>query len=135
MQTTFRQRTHHAELIISILKNKSSIITADLLLKELNSKLDESEQINLFQQRRIINWIRISEMAPILSNSSGYWYSTNKVEIMSVAISLEERAKAIEAAARGLRQFLNEPEGLKSRITDDLFRVPCEEALETRISN
>ena len=78
------------------------------LIKRLNSKLEKEEDIikNGGDLRTIINWIRSEQKAPILSNSRGYWYSTDKLEIAATVVSLKLRGKSIIKAAEGLQNFI-----------------------------
>lgn len=58
--------------------------------------------------RKITNYIRDNGLAPILSTSNGYWYDKNPVAIIQIAISMENRANSIRAAAQGLRRLAQE---------------------------
>ena len=58
--------------------------------------------------RKITNYIRDNGLAPILSNSNGYWYDKDPLTIVQIAISMESRADSIRAAAKGLRRVAQE---------------------------
>lgn len=58
--------------------------------------------------RKIINYIRDNGLAPLLSNSNGYWYDADPSAIILIAISMESRANSIRAAAKGLRNLAQE---------------------------
>ena len=58
--------------------------------------------------RKITNYIRDNGLAPILTNSNGYWYDKDPVAIVRIAISMESRADSIRAAAKGLRRLAQE---------------------------
>ena len=55
--------------------------------------------------RKLVNHCRVNGLAPIMSSSNGYYYSTDQKNILAMAISLEERAKSIMAGATGLRNI------------------------------
>jgi hypothetical protein len=83
---------------------KEKTITSSEIVKSLKAK---GFKIDASRLRKYVNYIRCNSMAPICSNSTGYWWSINKNEISDEIISLNQRAAGIKKAAEGLYQFLN----------------------------
>jgi hypothetical protein len=52
--------------------------------------------------------MRCNSLLPIISNSKGYYVSYNIEDIGEMIVSLTWRAEAIEAAATGLREIINQ---------------------------
>lgn len=57
--------------------------------------------------RKLVNYIRVNGILPLIATSKGYYVSYDKAEIRSQITSLEQRAASIENCAHGLRKFLN----------------------------
>ena len=57
--------------------------------------------------RKYINYIRKNSLMPIMATSNGYFLSENEEMIRSQIKSLNERAKSIRDAAKGLENYLN----------------------------
>lgn len=75
--------------------------------KEIIRKMKESGyKINDSRLRKIVNYIRSNSIAPICSNSKGYWLSNNEIEIKEEILSLNQRASGIKKASEGLENFL-----------------------------
>jgi hypothetical protein len=72
----------------------------------VNDKLELNEVFNQFKLRICINYMRKTEMLPIISGSRGYWVSYNVEEMVINAESLESRANAILHASNGMRSMI-----------------------------
>lgn len=55
--------------------------------------------------RKITNYIRAQGLLPLIATSNGYFVSHDEQHVLDQIRSLEERAGAILASARGLRKF------------------------------
>jgi hypothetical protein len=60
--------------------------------------------------RKLVSHIRINGLLPIMSGPTGYYVTSDKKEIIEMAKSLESRAEAISAGAKGLRDYAQEIE-------------------------
>jgi len=87
--------------LLSILTDKPK--TNRQLISEL---LFLGIETNAIRVRAMIHYIRIKELAPVISNSLGYYISYDPVEVFSYCNSMELRAKSIAYASTGLRQFI-----------------------------
>lgn len=72
----------------------------------VNDKLQLNEVFNQFRLRVCINYMRKTEMLPIISGSKGYWVSYNVEEMIINAESLESRANSILHASNGMRAMI-----------------------------
>lgn len=57
--------------------------------------------------RKLCNYIRRNGLLPLIATSSGYYCSTDPVDIQKQITSLQERAEGILAASNGLKKFLD----------------------------
>lgn len=57
--------------------------------------------------RKYVNYVRKNSLLPIMATSNGYFLSENEEMIRSQIKSLNERAKSIRDAAKGLEDYLN----------------------------
>lgn len=55
--------------------------------------------------RKMVNFIRVNGLLPVIGTSRGYYVSYNKAELAMAIDSLEERARSISNAAIGLRKI------------------------------
>lgn len=88
----------------------------------VNDKLQLNEAFNQFRLRVCINYMRKTEMLPIISGSRGYWVSYNVEEMVLNAESLESRANAILHASNGMRAMIKKIVKLQkkhSKIRDE----------------
>lgn len=56
--------------------------------------------------RKLVNYIRVSGLVPLLATSKGYFVTDDPNAIEKQIRSLYERAASIKQAAEGLRKFL-----------------------------
>lgn len=63
---------------------------------------------NELKLRKLINFIRMNGLLPVMSSSDGYYISRDPVDILQMAASLESRCYAINEAAKGLRNLAQE---------------------------
>lgn len=88
----------------------------------VNDKLQLGEVFNQFRLRVCINYMRKTEMLPIISGSKGYWVSYNVEEMILNAESLESRANSILHASNGMRAMIKKVVKLQkkhSKIRDE----------------
>jgi hypothetical protein len=95
--------------------NKENPKFNDEIIKELNLIVDKIKDMNIdisrvsgIRLRKMINYMRCNSLLPIISNSKGYYVSYNIEDIGEMIVSLTWRAEAIEAAATGLREIINQ---------------------------
>lgn len=82
---------------------KKNLINSHKILSGMKNAGHKLEAVRL---RKIINRIRATAMAPICSNSKGYWYADNKQDILDEIKSLRQRIKGIDAAVNGLNEIV-----------------------------
>ena len=109
-------------LLLRTKTDKDNPYLAPKIIDSINyykEKIGFTCNFNEARLRKIINYIRDNGLAPVLSNSNGYWYDKDPVAIIQIAISMENRAASIRGAARGLRNLAqqiinekNEPKGI-----------------------
>jgi len=75
---------------------------------------------NELKLRKLINFIRTNGLLPIMSGDDGYWVSNNIEDIINMAVSLENRCRSINEAAKGLRNLAQE---IKNEKTQDVFGI------------
>lgn len=59
--------------------------------------------------RKCCNYIRSKSILPVIATSNGYFVSDDHDVIAKQILSLQERAAAIMACAKGLQRFLPQP--------------------------
>jgi hypothetical protein len=99
------------DIIIDGLKKrgKEEALKGDEICERINKnkeKLGLKKNLSDARLRKITNHIRTQGLLPIIATSKGYYCSYNVIEIRAQIDSLEDRAKAIQASADGLRKFL-----------------------------
>ena len=99
------------KFLISYIKKQKAPIPAHQLLSiidstEIRKLLKIEGEILEPYIRQWISSIRRNSKCPILSNSRGYYYSSNKKDIQDQIYSLRLRAQAIMDAADGLEKLL-----------------------------
>ena len=87
-------------------------IFADQIIKFFNKKIDDGKlningRMTDIKLRKCINHIRKHSLLPIISNSKGYYMSSDVQVISNMITSLESRCESIKQAADGLRLILN----------------------------
>jgi hypothetical protein len=88
-------------VVIEILKNHNSWnpIKSPALCKAVDG-------LTGVRLRKMVNCIRRGGLLPVIATSTGYYCSYDTDEIKRQIASLEERARAIQASAEGLRSFI-----------------------------
>lgn len=123
---TDEQRDKLIPILIKLLKAKSTAdrpIRSDQILKWFNNnqhKTGMEKAICPPTLRKAVNYIRTAGIAPLMSNTNGYFICDDPKEIYKIAISLEQRAESIATAAKGLRELAKEIESSKPK-RDDLW--------------
>lgn len=87
---------------------KAKLIKGATIVEKINDKAKEydlSSQFSEVRLRKIVNYIRINSILPLIATSKGYYVSNDKQEILTQCKSLEQRANAILAAREGLLTF------------------------------
>ncbi len=85
-------------------KTADSPVTGSQIVEAMKAKGYNMSEPRL---RKIINYIRANGMLPLMASSNGYYVSDDTEEIANQVQSLRERALAINAAAKGLKKFLD----------------------------
>ncbi len=92
-------------------KTKADPIKANEIIIKTNAWLIK-EHPNVTQKlteprlRKITNHIRAFGLQPLIATSNGYYISFDKEEIEKQISSLNERARSMNQAATGLKEFL-----------------------------
>jgi hypothetical protein len=84
---------------------KAKPLKAEVIMKAVRHIFDRPGFCSA-QLRHIVNHLRQTGSAPILSNQKGYYTSQDQLEISSNVRSLEQRANGILNAANGLKRFV-----------------------------
>jgi hypothetical protein len=90
-------------------RTKDNPIKAPQIVQAMNNYLKErGEKLRLSEPRlrKLVNYIRVNGMIPLIATSNGYYVSYNRQEIVKQINSLNERATSIKACADGLNKFL-----------------------------
>lgn len=91
-------------------KTKENPIKAPEIVKLLNEFLKkqgiDAPKITPERLRKIVNYIRVNSLLPLIATSKGYYVSEDQDEIIKQIQSLKERAAAIVGAANGLMKFV-----------------------------
>ena len=90
-------------------KKKESPIKAPEIVKRCNEYLTQTNiKVKLTEPRlrKLVNYIRTNSILPLIATSSGYYVSTDRMEIINQIESLEQRANSIARCALGLKHFL-----------------------------
>lgn len=85
-------------------KGKQNAIKSSEIVNKMQSKGYKLTDARL---RKIVNFIRSTGLAPICSNSKGYWHSIDLKEIKDEILSLNQRANAIKSASNGLIRYVD----------------------------
>lgn len=87
---------------------KNPIVSRDIMAG-VNCRLGEygvKNKLTEARLRKIVNHIRVNALQPLMATTRGYYLSDDPMEIRRQIQSLRDRRDAIEAAARGLEEFL-----------------------------
>lgn len=90
-------------------KTKKNPITEKELVIRVNSQyqnLGLPKRITGVKVRKLVNFIRVNAMLPLIATSKGYYISYDKEEIANQIKSLQERSNSILSASNGLNKFL-----------------------------
>ena len=96
-------------IIIKILSktSKNHTIYGKEIVKGIvdrKSKL-EIKSFSEIRLRKIVNYLRVYQILPVITNKDGYFVSYDKEDIIEMCVSLDSRAESIKAAADGLRMI------------------------------
>jgi len=87
---------------------KNPILSRDIMAG-VNARIAEwgvKTKLTEARLRKIVNHIRVNSLQPLIATTRGYYLSDDHDEIRRQIQSLRDRRDAIEAAARGLEEFL-----------------------------
>lgn len=85
--------------------NIDKTLYASELVEGVNSYFPGAKFTQL-RLRVCINYMRKTGV-PVMSGNKGYWISYDKIDLINMITSLENRAKSIESASKGLRKILS----------------------------
>jgi len=91
-----------------ITKTKENPVKSHEIVSRLNANKNThgyKSDLTGARLRKMVNFIRVNSLIPLIATSDGYFVSYNKEEIMKEIKSMDERASAITGAANGLRIF------------------------------
>lgn len=103
-----------APMLIKLFKAKSSkdnvLQTKKITTFFSNKKIEIGFSGTFTSQRlqKIVNYIRVNSLAPVISSSHGYYYSNDRQDIMEMIVQFEGRIQAMKAAMEGLRYIVTE---------------------------
>lgn len=116
MITNFETITHELTaqelLLIQPIANafrkytKSNPIKAPDIITKFNSSQMFHVKLTEPRLRKIVNYIRINSIIPLIATSNGYYVTDDSDEIISQIESLQERARSINQCAEGLKIFI-----------------------------
>lgn len=89
---------------------KANPIKAPLIVAKMKVYLDKEQSNVSFSEprlRKIVNYIRVNGLLPLIATSNGYYVTDDKVEIERQIQSLKERARSIDRCADGLMKYVN----------------------------
>ena len=101
-------------LLIKMFKLKSSkdkVLKTRDIVTFFNNKRNEiglKTQMTTQRLQKLINYIRCNSLLPIISTSSGYYYSMDNKDIMETILNFESRIEAMKAAVEGMRYIITE---------------------------
>jgi len=101
-------------LLIKMFKLKSSkdkVLKTRDIVTFVNNKRNEiglKTQMTTQRLQKLINYIRCNSLLPIISTSSGYYYSMDNKDIMETILNFESRIEAMKAAVEGMRYIITE---------------------------
>ncbi len=90
-------------------RTKKEPITTNEIVYCMNLYLVEKKadfKLTGARLRKIVNYIRVNHLLPLMATSEGYYTAESLDEIKGQIKSLEERASAIQKAADGLKKFI-----------------------------
>lgn len=98
-------------ILVSAFKQRTinNPIKAPEIIQRVNQYLNEKSmgfKLTEPRLRKIVNHIRTNSLLPLIATSKGYYYSTERKDIIDQIESLEQRANSIARCALGLKKFL-----------------------------
>jgi hypothetical protein len=108
-ELTDEERNVILPVLVDYFKKKTNDlvhITAPQIISDFNKHKEKVGMKHNFNNPRLMKltaYIRYMEILPLISGSSGYYVSSNYQTIEECAVSLEQRAEAIMAAAKGMK--------------------------------
>lgn len=99
------------------LRTKQNPIKAPEIVNKINLQKDKyglSSRFTEVKLRKIVHFIRVKGILPLIAASDGYYVSYDKAEIEAQIKSLNERSESIRVCADGLQKFLNKTKHLSS---------------------
>ena len=88
---------------------KENPITEPNIIENMNIFLKQNTDLKIkitgVRLRKMVNYIRVNALIPLMATSQGYFVSYDQKEIESQIKSLYQRAKSISNAADGLLLF------------------------------
>lgn len=91
-------------------------VRSKALVKFINNRLYEAEidmQMTDCRLRKFVNHLRSNGLLPIIATNKGYCLARTRAQIVDQIESLRNRANAINAAASGLQEYLNDTYGIR----------------------
>ena len=104
-------------LVIKVLMrtsdNPTTHLHSDRIVKFINSKRDSGSIITKnpmsdVKLRKIVNWIRMWGLLPLMSGPTGYWITSDDKAITDMIASLESRIASMKSAIEGLKGIQTE---------------------------
>lgn len=101
-------------LLVKMFKAKSSkdnVLQTRKITTFFTEKKQQLQFSGAFTSQRLqklVNYIRVNSILPIISSNNGYFYSEDKEDIMEMILNFEGRINAMKAAAEGLRYIVTE---------------------------
>lgn len=89
-------------------KTKDKPIKAPQIIKAMDaySKKHGLTYLSEPRLRKLIGYIRVNGILPVIATSKGYYVSYDKQDILDQITSLTQRANSILDSANGLKKFL-----------------------------
>jgi hypothetical protein len=101
-------------------RSEHNPVSSKEIMRGVNARIKEygvKSKLSGAKLRKMVNYIRVNSLLPVMANSVGYYVSEDPEVIASQVRSLRDRAKGIEAAAAGLESFLKpKPEFIQATL-------------------
>jgi len=91
--------------------NKDNILSTRKITTFFTDKKTQIGYTGAFTTQRLqklVNYIRVNSILPVISTNNGYYFSEDKQDIMEMIMNFEGRIAAMKAAADGLRYIVTE---------------------------
>ena len=115
-------------IIIKMFKlksNKDTILKTKNIVTFINTKkkiLGFKTAFNSQRLQKVVNYIRTNSLLPIISTSTGYYYSFDRQDILEMILNFESRIEAMVLAKEGLRYIITQ-EKVKELEKDLLWNM------------